>query len=995
MSDHSDPIAAASRTRERNSRPGPGPTIIDAPEPAAHNGNGYHRRPAREQLDPWELARLILGRWPWLLLGAVLGGVAFFYLGQLVIREKHTAKAQLLRYETPGATDFFPVISPETFTALIRSPELLSRVGGLAVPPIREDKFAKMIKVVPETESDLINITLAARTPVEAVNLLNLYASNTVDFARQYYAQHAETAARNYLLKQLEEMNRDISALEERFRNAGHSPAVGGKFAEVAGELTRMNTSLASGSLSASVLGRQRERLDKALGELDELLSRYTDIHPRVIEKRAQIQSLEQNLAASSTNQALAVLPAPRGPNDFNPEADLIRTKLLALEDGRIQLANRQREAELFAANPPGIVRLFAPPDIQTVQANHHQIKIGVVTAFGAGLGMLAMLLLAFLVEFADNRVKTSSDLRRVTGLPFLASLGDLNRMGPEARSQWAFRAWTMLQGRLSPSPNHGLVCGITSARAGEGRSTWIELLAEAASLTGFRVLTIATRPSAQPLSENVPAPETPFEERQMNNPSQLNSAITTSVLAAPDQVTQKLTGPNPQPMVHIPLPGWVWNLDRRRQWGEALSHWRQIDNLVILVELPPASVPEAVLLGSNLPNMVWLSDAGKSDATEIRDQLETLRHARCNLVGAVLNRESAGKLKKRFSRWLAAGALLAALNSSSTALAAEPREPEPADRLAPQEILPSPAQLGFSITRPSQRAAWQERLTLGPGDVLSVGLFGEPDATRTEIVIGPDGRLGFLEAQDIVATGRTVDELRSLIDDELGKYRRAARSVVTPVAFKSKKYYVLGRVMTKGVYVLDRPITVLEAIARAHGLENALVDRNLVDLTDFQRSFLARQGQRIPINFERLFLQGDLSQNIPIEPDDYLYFASAELQEVYVVGEVRLPGPVVYRSDLTAIGAITSRGGYTDRAFKSRVLVIRGSLQRPEPIIVNTRAAIDGESLDFRLQPRDIIFVNSRPFIRVEELADRAATAFIQSIITEWVGVQVVKPIN
>ena len=113
------------------------------------------------------------------------------------------------------------------------------------------------------------------------------------------------------------------------------------------------------------------------------------DLTPFGKRQRSQ-QAIEGDI-----RQALAVLPTPRGPNDFNPEADLIRTKLLALEDGRIQLANRQREAELFAANPPGIVRLFAPPDIQTVQANHHQIKIGVVTAFGAGLGMLAMLLLA------------------------------------------------------------------------------------------------------------------------------------------------------------------------------------------------------------------------------------------------------------------------------------------------------------------------------------------------------------------------------------------------------------------------------------------------------------------------------------------------------------------------------------------------------------------------------------------------------------------------
>ena len=55
-------------------------------------------------------------------------------------------------------------------------------------------------------------------------------------------------------------------------------------------------------------------------------------------------------------------------------------------------------------------------------------------------------------------------------------------------------------------------------------------------------------------------------------------------------------------------------------------------------------------------------------------------------------------------------------------------------------------------------------------------------------------------------------------------------------------------------MFVLERPITVLEAIARAHGLETGLVDRNVIDVADLQRSFLMRGGRRIALNFEKLF---------------------------------------------------------------------------------------------------------------------------------------------
>jgi len=90
----------------------------------------------------------------------------------------------------------------------------------------------------------------------------------------------------------------------------------------------------------------------------------------------------------------------------------------------------------------------------------------------------------------------------------------------------------------------------------------------------------------------------------------------------------------------------------------------------------------------------------------------------------------------------------------------------------------------------------------------------------------------------------------------------------------------------------------------------------NVVDLADFQKSFLARGGKRYPLNFEKLFQEGDLSQNISIEQGDYIYFPSTDVKEVYVVGEVRLPGAVTYSSDTTIMTAITERGGYSERGL-------------------------------------------------------------------------------
>jgi protein involved in polysaccharide export with SLBB domain len=266
-------------------------------------------------------------------------------------------------------------------------------------------------------------------------------------------------------------------------------------------------------------------------------------------------------------------------------------------------------------------------------------------------------------------------------------------------------------------------------------------------------------------------------------------------------------------------------------------------------------------------------------------------------------------------------------------------------------------------------------------------------------VAVGPDGRISYLQATDIPATGLTVDQLREKLDQELAKYYRTPRTVLVPVTFKSKKYYVLGKVANRGVFSLERPLTIVEAVARAHGLETGLIDNNnLADIADLQRSFLMRNGQRLKVNFERLFQEGDLSQNVAIEPEDYLYFASMAMKEVYVLGEVRQPGPTPHTSNSTVTHAIANRGGFNDRAYKSRVVVIRGSLNNPRTYVVNVWETLEARSLDFKLEPRDIIYVHYRPFIKVEELLDLAASAFVQSAVTAWtgkhIGAVITKPI-
>lgn len=283
-----------------------------------------------------------------------------------------------------------------------------------------------------------------------------------------------------------------------------------------------------------------------------------------------------------------------------------------------------------------------------------------------------------------------------------------------------------------------------------------------------------------------------------------------------------------------------------------------------------------------------------------------------------------------------------------------------------------------------NQRAPWQERFTLGPGDVLRFSLFDTNETTRTDLTIGPDGRLSFLEAENVLATGLTIDELRAKFDEELGKVRKSPHTIITPVEYRSKKYVVMGAVARGGVYPMDRPLTVIEAVARAGGLESGVYRSGSVELADLSRSFISRKGEPVQVDFEGLFQRGDISQNIALEPGDYVYFALASANEIYVLGEVGSPGVHSFASKPTVISSIAARGGFSGKAYKSRVLVIRGSLHNPQTFVVDTADILAGKAPDFKLEQRDIVYVSVNPWLKAAEVLDVAGQAFLRAMTVQ-----------
>jgi protein involved in polysaccharide export with SLBB domain len=380
------------------------------------------------------------------------------------------------------------------------------------------------------------------------------------------------------------------------------------------------------------------------------------------------------------------------------------------------------------------------------------------------------------------------------------------------------------------------------------------------------------------------------------------------------------------------------------------MSLWTQARGTVVLVHLTAPEQAETLLVAERLTNLLWITESERVLTEETQSVLSTYRAAGCRLVGAMLDHAPTFRL--------------GLLNKFATVAACW--------------MLGGPV-LGHA-----------EDLVLGAGDAVNISAVGFPAYARNQVYVGPDGKLTYLQAQNVQAAGLTLDALRLKLMTDLRRYYKNLILVVTPMTFQSRKVYVLGKVVKKGAINLDRPLTVLETVAEAGGLETGLFQQNTVELADLGRSFLMRGNQRMPIDMEALFLRGDMKQNVEVKPDDYLYFPSANSNEIYVLGDVKMQGTQGLLAHTSVHSAIAQAGGFTPKAYTGRVLVIRGSLEKPETFAVDMNDIMAAREKGFRLQPKDIVYIADKPWARAEELLGFAINAFLQGAVSGWAGANV-----
>ena len=108
----------------------------------------------------------------------------------------------------------------------------------------------------------------------------------------------------------------------------------------------------------------------------------------------------------------------------------------------------------------------------------------------------------------------------------------------------------------------------------------------------------------------------------------------------------------------------------------------------------------------------------------------------------------------------------------------------------------------------------------LGPEDVISVSVFGQDRYSRSGITIPPSGRISLaLIPGGLFVNGKTVEEVSELIKKRYDEYIIDPEVTVSLDKAASYRYSIIGDVAQPGIRLMNRRMTVTEAIAEAGGV--------------------------------------------------------------------------------------------------------------------------------------------------------------------------------
>ena len=238
--------------------------------------------------------------------------------------------------------------------------------------------------------------------------------------------------------------------------------------------------------------------------------------------------------------------------------------------------------------------------------------------------------------------------------------------------------------------------------------------------------------------------------------------------------------------------------------------------------------------------------------------------------------------------------------------------------------------------------------LSLGPGDLLKVSVYGSPDLA-TEARVSESGNITFPLIGQVALGGLSAAAAEKKIGGllESGGYVKKPQVNVIVSAVQSQQVSVLGQVNRPGRYPIEGKRSVMDMLAMAGGITAEGGDKVSLVRT--------RNGQTVrdEIDVVQMMRDGQMAKDVELSGTDVLYVERAP--RFYIYGEVQRPGAFRLERAMTVMQALSAGGGLSQRGTERGLVIKRrdagGKLQ-----------VIDARQDDL-VQIDDVVFVKESWF--------------------------------
>jgi len=258
----------------------------------------------------------------------------------------------------------------------------------------------------------------------------------------------------------------------------------------------------------------------------------------------------------------------------------------------------------------------------------------------------------------------------------------------------------------------------------------------------------------------------------------------------------------------------------------------------------------------------------------------------------------------------------------------------------------------------------------LGPGDVVDVRVFGQPELS-SQVQVDSEGNISSLPFLDkpIPAKCRTDKDVQKDITLAYGKFINNPQVSVRISERNSRQpATVFGAVRQPTRVEMKRKVRLNELMAVSGGFtERAAGTIQILHTEPLMCPEPGEEADAKPIDGTKIPLQivsisdlrsGKIEANPIIRPGDYVLVTEAE--PVYITGSVNAPGGIYLRDQLMLSRALAMVGGARKEAKLSEVKIFRqipGSANQ-EVIVVDVAAIKKNQKPDVLLQAYDVIEV-------------------------------------